>query len=244
MTTLATLGTIGASCCTHSIACRVLQVWVYEDAGEEEGNLYVHHDVLLPEFPLSLAWMDCPPSSSGRQSGNLAAVGSMGPGIEIWDLNVVDTVEPLASLGGPVSEATSGAAKDAPGEEEGSQTQKKKKKRKKLKVRLPAAVIHAESWGRAQPAQGYQLQESFILDTTRSNSLSPRASCRQGILVAQNVPERSAVNALLTSCESSSAKLHFTLPIKPPSVTAPALQLKWVSMCMHAAPSNAGGQPH
>ena len=27
----------------------------------EEGNLFVHHDISLPDFPLCLAWLDCPP---------------------------------------------------------------------------------------------------------------------------------------------------------------------------------------
>ena len=32
-----------------------LDVFIYE---ESEDNLYVHHDVILPSFPLCLAWMD------------------------------------------------------------------------------------------------------------------------------------------------------------------------------------------
>jgi hypothetical protein len=31
----------------------------------EDGGLYTHHDILLPDFPLSLAWMDCPPYAQG-----------------------------------------------------------------------------------------------------------------------------------------------------------------------------------
>ena len=39
------------------------QVWVYEEADERgPANLYVHHSVMLPAFPLSVAWMDCDPS--------------------------------------------------------------------------------------------------------------------------------------------------------------------------------------
>lgn len=78
-----------------------LEVWVYEEADEVGGpsNLYVHHDILLPAFPLAVAWTDCSPS--GRvEAGNFAAVGTMSPGVEIWDLDVTDSVEPLASLGG------------------------------------------------------------------------------------------------------------------------------------------------
>ena len=61
-----------------------LQVWIYEDASSnDESNIYVHHDIILPAFPLSLAWMDCSPAGAS-QPGNLAAVGTMSPGIEVW----------------------------------------------------------------------------------------------------------------------------------------------------------------
>ena len=70
----------------------------------EEGNLFVHHDITLPDFPLSLAWMDCPPfqTSDGSQSsvGNYIAVGTFSPAIEIWNLDVLDPLEPTAILGG------------------------------------------------------------------------------------------------------------------------------------------------
>ena len=31
---------------------------------EDEGNLYVHHDILLPSFPLAAEWMSFDPGSS------------------------------------------------------------------------------------------------------------------------------------------------------------------------------------
>ena len=83
-----------------------LQVWVYEDddggpdSAAPDSNLYVHHDIMLPAFPLALAWLDCMPSSSSQERGNIVAVGSMDPGIELWALDMVDAVEPLATLGG------------------------------------------------------------------------------------------------------------------------------------------------
>ena len=39
------------------------------------------------------------------EAGNFAAVGSMSPGVEIWDLDVTDSVEPVASLGGELTGA-------------------------------------------------------------------------------------------------------------------------------------------
>ena len=51
-----------------------MQVWVYEEADDSgEPNLYVHHDIMLPAFPLSLAWIDCSPSDPSSVA-NLAAV--------------------------------------------------------------------------------------------------------------------------------------------------------------------------
>jgi periodic tryptophan protein 1 len=77
----------------------------------EDGNLFVHHDITLPDFPLSLAWMDCPPfatSADGSQStvGNYIAVGTFSPAIEIWNLDVLDPLEPTAILGGENTAAT------------------------------------------------------------------------------------------------------------------------------------------
>ena len=85
----------------------------------EDGNMFVHHDIQLPEFPLCTAWMDCPPYQlgGGQQSvGSYIAVGSFNPAIEIWNLDVLDPLEPSAVLGG---------------EEEQQETPKKGKKGKK-----------------------------------------------------------------------------------------------------------------
>jgi hypothetical protein len=92
-----------------------------------EGSLFVHHDLNLPELPLCLAWLDCPPfrwvpppdsrlfvliesfllllSVDGRQTmtGNYVAVGTFDPAIEIWNLDVLDPLEPSAVLGGSAS---------------------------------------------------------------------------------------------------------------------------------------------
>ena len=89
-----------------------------EGGASTEANVYVHHDVLLAAFPLCLAWMDAAPgsllsssSSAGggrrggggagdpRSPGSFVAVGTMEPGVEIWDVDEADAVEPVAVLG-------------------------------------------------------------------------------------------------------------------------------------------------
>ncbi|XP_044470716.1 periodic tryptophan protein 1 homolog [Mangifera indica] len=75
-----------------------LEVYVYEEANDGEVNLYVHHHVIIPAFPLCMAWLDCP--LNGGEKGNFMAVGSMEPSIEIWDLDIIEEVQPCLSLGG------------------------------------------------------------------------------------------------------------------------------------------------
>lgn len=64
---------------------------------EEEGSLYVHHDFLLPSFPLCIEWMSY--DSESKEDGNMCAIGSMDPIITIWDLDIQDTLEPAIKLG-------------------------------------------------------------------------------------------------------------------------------------------------
>lgn len=88
-----------------------LEVWIYEEAAtpEEEANVYVHHEIMLPAFPLCLAWLDCHPSGS-TDKANLVAVGTMEPSIEIWDLDTMEGAEPVAVLGGEDKDAAAAAA--------------------------------------------------------------------------------------------------------------------------------------
>ena len=105
-----------------------LDAHIYE---ERDRNLFCHHDYLLPAFPLAIAYIDTVlPSRAAARPGtltvphkNLVAVGTMEPAIELWDLDIIDSVECVATLGGPVdSDAANGllVGKDA----------KKKKKKK------------------------------------------------------------------------------------------------------------------
>jgi periodic tryptophan protein 1 len=71
-----------------------IEVHVYE---EKTGNLFVHHDIPLPSYPLCLAHGTI---NNEGQAGNLVAVGTFNPGIEIWNLDILDALEPVCILGG------------------------------------------------------------------------------------------------------------------------------------------------
>nr|ACO13022.1 Periodic tryptophan protein 1 homolog [Lepeophtheirus salmonis] len=71
-----------------------LEVYVYND---KEGDLYVHHDLILPSLPLTMEWLSYEPGESTK--GNLVAVGYMTPIIDVWDLDIVDCLEAAYSLG-------------------------------------------------------------------------------------------------------------------------------------------------
>ncbi|OHS95308.1 hypothetical protein TRFO_38598 [Tritrichomonas foetus] len=70
-----------------------LEVHLFDETQE---SLYVHHELLLPSFPLSIRWMDIEPMSGNQ--GSYAAVSSMRSEIEIWNLNIDDPICPTAVL--------------------------------------------------------------------------------------------------------------------------------------------------
>ncbi|KAF8405898.1 hypothetical protein HHK36_007976 [Tetracentron sinense] len=81
-------------------------VWILEESDNGDPNIYVHHDIIIPAFPLSTAWLDCP--LKGGDKGNFIAVSSMEPAIEIWDLDLIDEVQPFVVLGGIAKEKKRG----------------------------------------------------------------------------------------------------------------------------------------
>lgn len=106
-----------------------LETYVYED---DASNLYVHHDVMLPAVPICVEWVNSRPNKTGEH-GNFAAVGTMDPDIELWDLDIVDGMYPTAVLG-----QSSQAAMDAP-------TDVAAKKKKKKKSKKANGAYHIDS---------------------------------------------------------------------------------------------------
>jgi len=105
-----------------------LEVYVYEPP---TGNLYVHHDITLPSFPLCVAWGDV---DSGGKAGNFAAVGTFEKGIEVWNLDVLDPLEPAFTLGGVDNTLTESMASAAMVESYNEQRNLSKKEKNKKRA--------------------------------------------------------------------------------------------------------------
>ena len=85
-----------------------------------DSSLYVHHDLMLPAFPLCTEWINYRPGSNDNDSvANFAAIGTFDPQIEIWNLDCVEKAFPDMILGEPTDNSISSL-----------QGQKKKKKSK------------------------------------------------------------------------------------------------------------------
>jgi len=113
-----------------------LEVYIYE---EEESNLFIHHDLMLPGYPLCLEWLDIAGGSYGSTKGNFCAVGTFLPAIEIWDLDIIDVLEPACALGGEISQ-----------QPEESSKKKKKKEKLKLKESSHTDAVLSLSWNKNQ----------------------------------------------------------------------------------------------
>ncbi|KAI5122933.1 hypothetical protein M0805_007611 [Coniferiporia weirii] len=134
-----------------------LEIYVYDESQE---NLYMHHDIMLPAYPLCLEWLDFPPCSSASTQradnddgmpldstarfGNYIAVGTFDPEIEIWSLDTVDALYPDSVLGRPDKTAAHVPVPLGTG----------KKKKKKAKARAASAAHHVDAvlalaWNRA-----------------------------------------------------------------------------------------------
>jgi periodic tryptophan protein 1 len=115
-------------------------VYIYESS---EDNLYVHHDIMLPSQPLCVEWINYNTNSNieddGTRRGNMAAIGSWDPNIEIWDLDVIESVYPDTILGVGAGKSETTDINSSPSKN------KKKKKKKKKTAKGPNDQHHVDS---------------------------------------------------------------------------------------------------
>ncbi len=69
-----------------------LEVYIYD---ETSSDLYVHHDIMLSAYPLCIEWL----SHYDDKKCNLAIVGTFMPDIEVWNLDLQESIEPVCVLG-------------------------------------------------------------------------------------------------------------------------------------------------
>jgi periodic tryptophan protein 1 len=62
----------------------------------QEESVYVHHELMIPSFPLCIKWLDFEPRTGA--TGSFAAVAGFEPQIEIWNLNIAEPTHPAAIL--------------------------------------------------------------------------------------------------------------------------------------------------
>lgn len=70
-----------------------IEVYVYDN---EQHDFYLHHDIIQSDYPCCVRWI----GHARNQARNLAAAGYMNPDIFLWDLDVVDVLEPMEVLTG------------------------------------------------------------------------------------------------------------------------------------------------
>lgn len=70
-----------------------LEIKVYN----KEDGVYVHHEIYLAAYPLCFQWLNF---KNENEKGNFVAIGDMNNDINIWDLDIVDILDPFAVLSG------------------------------------------------------------------------------------------------------------------------------------------------
>lgn len=142
-----------------------LEIYLYESA---QDNIYVHHDIMLPSFPLCVEWLNYNVNTSveddGTRRGNMAAVGTFDPDIEVWDLDLVESMYPDAILGhgadkGKESEVLENKEKDG---------KKKKKKKKKKRVGGVNDKFHVDA---VMSLSANRLQRNLLLSGSADSTV-------------------------------------------------------------------------
>lgn len=140
--------------CSEDVS--TLEVHVFddnpEDSDDEEAeykpHTYVHHEIILPSLPLCNAYTAVP---VGEKVLNLVAVGMFTPGIDIWDIDRLNNLEPVQSLGGYTDNRhLDGALRAAAAIRQGKKGKQKKKPVVSLKEGSHKDAVMCLSWNKSQ----------------------------------------------------------------------------------------------
>ena len=88
-----------------------LEVYVFD---ETTSTLYIHHDIMLSAYPLAIQWLPYRPSSieaDPTQIANFVILATFLPQIEIWNLDLMNAIEPDFELGGTIQNTSTGKKK-------------------------------------------------------------------------------------------------------------------------------------
>ena len=73
-----------------------------------ESTPYVHHDYVIPSFPLDMEWIGFGVGTADQEEASadgppsFLAVATFDVGVEVWNVDVIDAVEPAYQLGGQI----------------------------------------------------------------------------------------------------------------------------------------------
>ncbi|KAJ1613417.1 PWP1-like protein [Cryptosporidium canis] len=70
-----------------------MQVYLYSI---EDGSFYVHHDVIIGDYPLCSEWISL--GSFNENNNNVVAIGSFNGEVNIWNLDYIESVDPILTL--------------------------------------------------------------------------------------------------------------------------------------------------
>jgi periodic tryptophan protein 1 len=116
---------------------------------------------MLPSLPLCVEWLNYNVNTSaeddGTRRGNMVAVGTFDPDIEVWDLDLVESMYPDAILG-----ALADKGKEAPS------PAKKGKKRKKKQQKVPNDKFHVDA---VMCLSANRLQRNLLLSGSADSTI-------------------------------------------------------------------------
>jgi periodic tryptophan protein 1 len=116
---------------------------------------------MLPSLPLCVEWLNYNVNTSaeddGTRRGNMVAVGTFDPDIEVWDLDLVESMYPDAILGAAADKST-----------EIPSPAKKGKKKKKKKQKIANDKFHVDA---VMCLSSNRLQRNLLLSGSADSTI-------------------------------------------------------------------------